>query len=309
MNKQTKEILNSKNCNICPRQCNVNRNEKLGFCGANNVMHISKIMVHMWEEPYLINDCDNSKSNKKGSGAIFFSSCNLKCLYCQNYEISSTTCGKPITPLELTKIFKKLEAQNVCNINLVTPTHYAKQIIEALRIYKPKVPVIYNTSGYENESTICALKGLIDIFLFDFKYINSNLSKNYSNATNYPEICKTALIQARKQIKKDKFKKGIMQKGLIIRYLLLPNTAKDGIDILNFIKKHLGINIYISLLNQYVPTKPVLTHPVLSKKPKQIEYKLLIEHAKNLKLKNVFIQENSSASENFIPDFSMFCDF
>lgn len=310
MNKQLKEILNSQTCNICPRKCNVNRDKNVGFCGANNVMHVSKIMIHMWEEPFLVNDyCEaKQKVTKKGSGAIFFSSCNLKCIYCQNYEISTTNCGKSITPLQLVEIFKDLEKHNVCNINLVTPTHYAKQIIEALRIYKPKISVIYNTSGYENINTIKALKGLIDIFLFDFKYINNDIANEYSNAFNYPEICKEAILQARKQIKKDKFKNGIMQKGIIIRYLLLPNTTKDGIKILDFIANKISKKTYISILNQYTPTKPVSTHPILSTRPKPIEYKLLVEHAKKLNLKNAYMQDATSATKNYIPDFSVFCD-
>ncbi len=307
MNKFAKVILNATNCSVCPRNCNANRQTQLGFCKAPNEMKVAKIMVHEWEEPYLTNIC--SKTGPKGSGAIFFSGCNLRCVYCQNFQISRVVLGKTITPQNLVDIFKMFEEKNVCNINLVTPTHFVKEIIKALSIYKPSLPIIYNTSGYENEQTIKALKGLVDIFLFDFKYYAPILAKEYSFAPDYPEICKKALICAKKQVKNDVFVNGIMQKGIVVRYLLLPNTAKDGIEILDFIYKNLGKNTFVSILNQYAPTPNVALHPILKNRPKKLEYKLLISHAKKLNMPNVFIQDEDSSSSSFIPDFNVYCDF
>lgn len=307
MNKFAKEIIISQNCNACPRKCNVNRQISAGFCGAKDIAQVSKVMVHLWEEPFLTNIC-GPLGEKRGSGAIFFSGCNLKCIYCQNHQISSVCSGKQTTATELADIFKQLEKQNVCNINLVTPTHFVKQIIEALNIYRPKIPIVYNTSGYENPETILALEYYIDIFLFDFKYFSSQKAKEYSSALNYPEVCKKALLEARK-IVTDKFENGIMQKGLVVRHLLLPDNSTDGIEILKWINSNLGKNTFVSLLNQYVPEGHATTHPVLKNKPKKLEYTRLVAFAKKLDMPNVFIQDSTSASECFIPDFNTFCDF
>ena len=305
MNKYAKEILNSQLCNICPRKCNVNRNTTRGFCGAPNVAVVSKIMVHNYEEPIISNIFeDKSTSGKKGCGAIFFSGCNLKCIYCQNYEISSVCKGKTLTSAELASEIKKLEEKNVACIDLITPTHFVKQIIEALNIYKPKIPVVYNTSGYETPETIKALNDYVDIFLFDFKYISPNLAREYSCAVDYPEICKKALIEAKKWLKNDIFEGGLLKRGIIIRYLLLPNTAKDGKHVLDFIYKNLGQNTIVSLLNQYVPMGKAIFHPVLKNRPTKLEYKILINHAKKLDMPNVFIQDEDSASASYTPDFS-----
>lgn len=308
MNNYAKSIINNERCNICPRACDINRSVSAGFCGAKENAQVSKVMVHMWEEPYLTNICGKS-SEKLGSGAVFFSGCNLKCIYCQNNTISSSCCGKEVSPQELADIFKKLEAQNVCNINLVTPTHFVKQIIKALETYRPAIPIVYNTSGYEKPETILALKGLVDIFLFDFKYFSNDIAKNYSSAPNYPEVCKEALKTARNQVD-DKFdENGIMQSGLVVRHLLLPSCSGDGIEILKWINDNLGKNTFVSLLNQYTPHSKATTHPILKNKPKRLEYSRLVAFAKSLEMPNVFLQDETSASDNFIPDFSVFCDF
>ncbi|MBO4570281.1 MAG: radical SAM protein [Clostridia bacterium] len=304
MNSYAENLINSVRCNACPRKCNVDRNKGVGYCGATNEMRIAKVMVHNWEEPFLTN-CENSDKNAPhGCGAIFFSNCNLKCVYCQNYEISNANVGKVVTPKELAKIFKELEDKNVCNIDLVTPTHFVRGVIEALNIYKPKIPIVYNTSGYENKETILALDGLVDIFLFDFKYMSETNALKYSNAKNYPEICKTALLTAKSYLKEDIFENGLMKKGIIVRHLLLPNASQDGIEILDFINKNLGKNTYVSLLNQYIPLHKASLYPEINKRPKALEYKRLITHAKELNMPNVFLQDEASASETFIPDFS-----
>ena len=309
MNKYAKSILNSKFCNVCPRKCNIDRANGVGFCGAKDKAVISKIMIHNWEEPFLTNSCSTNRDEKHGSGAIFFSGCNLKCVYCQNYEISSKICGKEVTDYELAEIFKLLESKNVCNINLVTPTHFVKQIIGALSIYKPKIPIVYNSSGYETIETIKALEGLVDIYLFDFKYINQNTAKDYSNAINYPEICKNALLEAKKQVKNEVFDGNIMQKGIVIRHLLLPGESQIAILILNFIKDNLGKNSYVSLLNQYAPFGKAKSIAKLNKRPTDLEYKRVVNFAKSLDMPNIFLQDKTSANDEFVPDFSVFCDF
>ena len=270
---------------------------------------VSKIMVHNWEEPFLTNSCSTNPREHHGSGAIFFSSCNLRCVYCQNYSISQTTCGQNVSSDQLIEIFKKLESQNVCNINLVTPTHFVKQIISALTKYKPKVPVVYNTSGYETAETIKALRGLVDIFLFDFKYASSDKSSEYSHAPAYVKNCKIALCEAKKQQKNDIFEGGIMKSGVVVRHLLLPGCSSDAIEILNYLHDTYGKNKNISLLNQFTPCGEANAIPSLNHRPKPIEYKRVVSYAKTLDMPNIFIQDESSATEEFIPDFSTFCDF
>ena len=307
MNKYAKHILNAKLCNVCPRKCNVDRTTQKGFCGAPNYAVISKIMVHNFEEPIISNIFEGEEtSGKKGCGAIFFSGCNLKCIYCQNYEISSECNGKKLTSAELAEEIKKLEAKNVACIDLVTPTHFVKQIIEALEIYKPKIPIVYNTSGYETPETIKALSGYVDIFLFDFKYYSPSVAKEYSAAINYPEICKIALLEVKNTLKTDIFDGKLLKRGIIIRHLLLPNCAKDGVKVLDYICKNLGKNTIVSLLNQYVPMGKAINHPVLKNRPTKLEYKLLVSHAKTLDMPNVFIQDEESASCVYTPDFSCF---
>ena len=247
-------------CNICPRNCHVNRNLTSGFCGATNTLKVSKVMLHHWEEPPI--------SGTNGSGAIFFSHCNLKCIFCQNYEISSNGAGKEISVETLISIFKQLEKVHAHNINLVSPTHYSKQIIEALKIYKPSIPVVWNSNGYESAETIKALKGLVDIYLCDFKYFDNNLATEFSNAPNYFEVCSTALQEMFNQQPKNIFKDGLLKSGIIIRHLVLPNCSQDSIKILDHLKEKFGSNITISLMSQYIPYHKAKNHKTLGRKVK-----------------------------------------
>ena len=214
-------------CNVCPRKCNVNRSKTVGFCKAGILPKISNVMLHHFEEPPI--------SGTKGSGAIFFSSCTLKCVYCQNFNISTKCDGKEISVETLASLFKQLEEAGANNINLVTPTHYTEQIIEALKIYKPNIPIVWNTSGYESAETIKKLKEYVDIYLSDFKYFSSELSKNFSMAPNYFEECSKATLEMRKNQPIDVFENGLMKKGLIIRHLCLPNQTKDSERVLDWI--------------------------------------------------------------------------
>lgn len=283
-------------CNICPRNCNVNRSSSVGFCNSKH-LKINKAMVHFWEEPII--------SGTNGSGAIFFSGCNLKCKYCQNYEISSLNKGTIITKEELIKIIKKLEGKGVNNINFVTPTHFTDEIIETLKIYKPKVPIVWNTSGYEKKETIEKLKDFVDIFLFDLKYYDNSISLEYSGAKDYFKYASESLICARNIIQDDIIENGIMKKGIIIRHLMLPKNSNDSIKIIDFINEKLGNKVYFSLLNQYTPYYKAKEHPILKNKVTFLEYKRVVKHLINLNFENAFVQESSSSDECFIPDFNI----
>jgi putative pyruvate formate lyase activating enzyme len=221
-------------------------------------------MLHFFEEPPI----SGIGENANGSGTIFFSSCTLKCIYCQNFEISTSCDGKEITVNTLADLFKQLEAAGANNINLVTPTHYTKQIIEALDIYKPTIPIVWNTSGYEKPETIDLLKGYVDIFLTDIKYYSSELSNKLSFAKNYFENCSKSILKMRENQPEDIFENGLMKKGIIIRHLVLPNNTDDSKAVLNWIYDNLGTSTYISLMSQYVPMANAKQYEEINRKIK-----------------------------------------
>ena len=268
----------------------------MGFCKSSNTVLVSKVMLHQFEEPII--------SGTNGSGAIFFANCTLKCIYCQNSEISSDGNGKEITVHTLADLFKQLESAGAHNINLVTPTHYTKQIIEALKIYKPKIPIVWNTSGYEKPETIKQLKGFIDIFLTDFKYFSSELSGKLSMATDYFENCSKATLEMRKIIPTDIVENGLMKQGIIIRHLVLPNQTTDSLKIINWVNDNLGNKTYFSLMSQYVPMAKAKHIPEINRKITPLEYKILENKLKSLDFKNAFLQDHSSAETCYTPDFS-----
>lgn len=288
------------NCNICPRKCNVDRKVNIGFCKASNDIKVAKYMLHFWEEPIISGD--------NGSGAIFFSHCNLKCVYCQNYKISSEGQGKIITQEQFIDIMKELEQLGANNINLVSPTHYTYQIIEALKKYKPKIPIVWNSSGYEDDLTIKNLKDLVDIYLVDMKYMDNNLAFNLSKAEDYPEVCKKAILQMRENQPKDIIKNGIMQKGVIIRHLVLPNEIENSFKVLDWIYENFGENIFISIMGQYTPCYQAINMQKYNRVLKPIEYKRVINHVKLLGFNNGFFQELDSANSCYIPNFDKFKD-
>lgn len=287
-------------CNICPRNCNVDRKFNIGFCGADNNLKIAKVMLHQWEEP-LISGTDE----KRGSGAIFFSNCSLKCIYCQNWQISNGK-GENFTKSQLVDIFKKLEDSGAYNINLVSPTHYTNQILSALDKYKPNIPVVWNTSGYETTQNIAKIKDYVDIYLTDLKYKNPSLSKTFSGAENYFEYASNAILEMLKNQPKNILKNNILQKGVIIRHLVLPNCTQDSIDILGWIAKKVGTNCILSIMSQYLPCYKALQSDSLNRKLKPIEYKRVLTHAQKLGFENGFIQDFSSSTCEFIPNFD--CD-
>lgn len=284
-------------CNLCPRNCNSDRDSSHGFCLAPSQIHISKIMLHQGEEPFL------TAENEKGSGAIFFSGCNLRCVFCQNYKISHEICGKKVTPNELANIFKFLEEKGAGNIDLVTPTHFTDKIIEALKIYKPKIPVIWNSGGYEKPETLKKLEGLVDIFLLDFKFADDEFAKKYCNAPNYASNIELCLKEIKRQIPKNKFSGQKLVRGIVLRHLVMPSLTKDSISVLDKIKEILGTDALVSIMSQFTPFGECEKYPEINRTITNLEYKIVVAHAKKLGLFNALIQETASATTEMIPDF------
>lgn len=293
-----KELLN---CNLCPRKCGVNRiNGEVGFCGASDKLKVARAALHMWEEPCI--------SGKNGSGTVFFSHCSLKCIFCQNSDISQVNFGKEIPTHRLAEIFIELQNKNANNINLVTPTHYVPQIIEAIKLAKNNgliIPIVYNSSGYENVETIKLLNGFIDIYLPDFKYYDNELAKNLSKASNYYSSALNAIDEMLKQIDENIFdENGIMKKGIIIRHLILPGHTLDSKKIIKELITRYKNKVYISLMNQYTPIKN-LPYSELNRKLSNTEYNRVVDYAISLGLTNGFIQDGETAKESFIPKFDI----
>ena len=301
-------------CRLCPRECRVNRKEgQTGFCQMDGTLRVARAALHMWEEPCI--------SGKRGSGAVFFSGCNLRCVYCQNFDIAAGTRGKEISRERLSEIFLELQAQGAANINLVTPDHDLPDIVWALFEAKEQglcIPVVYNGSGYEKADVIAALEGLVDIFLTDFKYMDGELAGRLSYAGDYPEVAKRALEQMVKITGEPLFnEEGMMQRGVIVRHLLLPGHKKNAKAVLRYLRETYGDKIYISLMNQYTPMVQLTSHsgnqkeleeaarqePQLMRKVTTREYEQVVDYALQLGITNAFIQEGDVAKESFIPDF------
>ena len=291
-------------CMVCPKNCKVNRNNnELGFCKVSNKIKIARYSLHYWEEPCI--------SGTNGSGTIFFSGCNLKCIFCQNHEISRNNMGKEISIEEFADICLELQDAKALNINLVTPTMYIPLIKEGLILAKEKglkIPIVYNTSGYESVESLKELEGLIDIYLPDFKYCDDKLAKNFSGIDNYFEITSKAIKEMYRQVGKPKFKDDIMNKGIIVRHLLLPNHIDDSKKVLYYLYNNYKDNIYISIMNQYTPVTKITKYPELNNTVQEKEYDELINYACDLGIKNAFIQEGETCKESFIPDFNKFKD-
>ena len=287
-----------KNCVICPRKCGVNRYQERGFCGADNTIKTAYYSLHMWEEPVL--------SGKNGSGTIFFSYCNLKCIYCQNKKISLDGYGKKISNKKLKEIMLKLQNDGAHNINLVTPTHYIPQIFKVLQNIKNKdlkIPVVYNTSSYENVGSLKILNGLIDIYLADLRYYDDELAKKYSFCDNYFEIATMAIDEMVRQKGNPVFDdSGMMKSGVIVRVLVLPGHVHDAKEIINYLYKTYHDDIYISIMNQYTPIQSC-PYDNLNRKLSEEEYEDVINYALTIGVSNAFIQEGETALESFIPNF------
>ena len=284
-------------CNQCPRKCNIDRDSKTGICGVNSEYKIARAALHYWEEPCI--------SGEKGSGTVFFSGCALKCVFCQNSVISDGCFGKEISEERLIEIFKELEDSGADNINLVSPTQYVLQLADTLSKYKPDIPVVYNTGGYDSVESLKALDGLIDIYLTDMKYVSPSVSKKYSRAENYFEVCSKAVLEMRRQQPEDIFENGLMKKGMIIRHLVLPGNISQGMKMLDWVDENLSNQTIISLMGQYMPCAKAADYPTINRKISKREYDTVILHAEKLGFENVYIQELDSSSQEYIPDFDL----
>lgn len=297
-------------CRLCPRSCPVDRKKgQRGFCGMTEEVLVARVAPHFWEEPCI--------SGTKGSGTVFFSGCNLRCVYCQNHKIAAGKAGKKLSVRELAEAFVSLQEQGCHNINLVTPSHYVPQIAKALRQAKLTIPVVYNTSSYECVQTLRELEGLVDIWLADFKYLSTKLSGRYSHAENYPETAKAAIREMVRQVGSAEYvcageiirnateypDGALMQRGVIVRHLLLPGQVEEAKRVLQYLYETYGDTIAISILNQYTPLPHVEAYPELNRRVTDGEYEEVVEYALELGIGHGFLQEGQAASESFIPEF------
>ncbi len=285
-------------CSACPRRCNVDRDVSRGFCKAGSGFRVARAALHFWEEPCI--------SGKNGSGTVFFSGCNLKCVYCQNYEVSHNCFGKDITDERLLDIFSELKEQGAHNINLVNPTHYAKRLAKLIKESPVGIPVVYNTSGYESADTLKELAVAADIYLTDLKYYDSDISKKYSMAEDYFDTAMSAIKEMKRQQPDDVFdENGIMQKGVIIRNLILPGNISQSIKVLDAIAETFGTGTIVSLMSQYTPFGEAKNCPPLDRRITKREYITVRNHLYSLGFENAYIQQLSSAKEEYIPPFDL----
>ena len=287
-----------KNCVLCPKKCGVNRYNDKGFCGATNKIKIAYYSLHQWEEPII--------SGTNGSGTIFFSNCNMKCMYCQNKKISIDGYGVYISNKKLKEIMLLLQEKGAHNINLVTPTMYTPQLNKILNSIKGKeltIPVVYNTSSYENIIALKIMNNLVDIYLADLKYFDDSLGKKYSLVDNYFETATLAIDEMYRQVGSIKIENDLLVKGLVVRVLVLPGHIDDSKKIIEYLYKTYGNEIIISIMSQYTPVNKC-TYDNLNRKLTKKEYEEVVEYASNLGITNAFIQEGDSSGESFIPDFN-----
>lgn len=281
-------------CNICPRKCGADRSKNTGVCSVGEEIKIARAAPHFWEEPCI--------SGTKGSGTVFFSGCNMKCIFCQNYEISSGGKGKIVTPERLTEIYYELIEQGVHNINLVTPTHFSKQIIKTLEKPLP-VPVVYNSGGYDSVETLRMFEDKVQIYLPDMKYMSSALAEKYSKAKDYPETAKKAIREMFRQtgefILDDD---GIMQKGVVIRHLMLPGQLENTLDVIDWVSDEFGDKVIFSLMSQFTPNENC-TLPELQQTITQEEYNKAVDYMYLCGIENAYVQDFSSAKKEYTPPF------
>lgn len=287
-----------KSCTLCPRKCGIDRTQSKGFCGEGDVVRIARAELHMWEEPCI--------SGSKGSGTVFFSGCCLRCCFCQNYEISAQDKGFELTVRELADTFLRLQDMGAHNINLVSPTHFVPQIVKALDLLggELKIPTLYNCGGYESVETLKMLGGRVKIFLPDLKYFDSELSRRYSAAADYFPAAMAALRQMVDIAGKPRFdENGIMQSGVIVRHLVLPNHRHDSIRLMNELAARFGTQQFlVSLMSQFVPMHKAFEHKELSRRTSTFEYESVADEVRRLGFDGYF-QQRSSASEDFVPTF------
>ena len=286
-------------CTVCPRHCGVIREASVGkgFCKMGENAVVARVAKHMWEEPCI--------SGTRGSGTVFFSGCVLKCVFCQNYKISTQNFGKELTARQLADCYKRLEQQGVHNINLVNPTHFLNAVIESLNIYRPAVPVVYNCGGYESVEALKKLEGYIDIYLPDFKYADNTVAEKYSRVNNYHETAVAAIAEMLRQQPQNIYdNNGIMEKGVIVRHLILPSNTKNSIAALNSLHNHFGSRLTVSLMAQYIPCGIAEQYPEINRKITRREYQKVFNCLTELGFDG-FAQELNSAKSTYIPDFNL----
>ena len=290
-----------KNCRLCPRACGADRTAgKTGFCGMSASLYVSRASLHMWEEPPI--------SGERGSGTVFFAGCPLGCVFCQNAEISHEKHGKEISTERLAEIFLELQEKGAHNINLVTATHYTPHVTEALDIAKRSglnIPVVYNCGGYESVETLRMLRGYVDIYLPDFKYMSPELAAKYSLCKGYPERAKEALSEMVAQTGAPVFdESGMLLRGTVVRHLVLPGCVKDSIDVIKYLHETYGNDIYISIMSQYTPSERLRARfPELARKLTKYEYGKVVRFATEIGVEKGFTQYGEAATESFIPSF------
>lgn len=292
----------SEKCSLCPRMCGTDRAAgQKGFCGGGNLVRVARAALHYWEEPCI--------SGESGSGTVFFSGCTMRCVFCQNKEISRGEAGKEITVDRLAEIYLELAAKGANNINLVTPMHYAPQITAALDIARKNgltLPIVWNTGGWERRESIAAVRDYADIWLSDFKYFDSSLGESLSKAPNYFSVAAAALDQMVKQTCEPVFDENdMMRRGVIVRHLMLPGHLDDTKNVLRFIYENYGDSIWISIMNQYTPMCSDPRFPELSRTVSDEEYNEAIDFACELGIENAFVQEGGTVGESFIPPFDL----
>lgn len=288
-------------CTLCPRRCHANRAAgQTGFCSQTAQLRAARAALHFWEEPCISGDC--------GSGTVFFSGCSLQCIFCQNHEIALGESGKVISVERLSQIFLGLQDKGAANINLVTAGHFIPQVCRALELSKAdglSIPIVYNTGSYEEVASLRLLEGLVDIWLPDLKYFSGDLSARYSSAPDYFQVATAAIAEMFRQTPAAVFdsKTGLMQRGIIVRHLMLPGQAADSKKILRYLHTTYGDAIYISIMNQYTPLAGVSEIPELNRKVAPEEYRRVLDFADRIGIENGFMQEDGTAAESFIPPF------
>ena len=284
-------------CILCPRQCGVDRAERVGYCGSGSLPKVARAAKHHWEEPCI--------SGTEGSGTVFFSGCTLGCVFCQNREISRGGTGREVTIEHLADIFKRLEGQGVHNLNLVTPTHFTPQILQALELAKPTVPIVMNCGGYERVETLLQWEGKVQVYLPDLKYFSTELSAKYSAAPDYFAVASKAILEMHRQQPKLVWEGDLMKQGLIIRHLVLPGCMKDSLQILDFLDKNLPKDGFLlSLMSQFTPTEACRTYPEINRRVTTYEYRKVADRAAELGFSG-FAQDRRSAREEYTPPFNL----
>ncbi len=285
-------------CSICPRNCAAQRNVKTGVCGVSENFRVARAAPHFWEEPCL--------SGTKGSGTVFFSGCNLGCVYCQNQQVSHEAFGKDVSPDELKRIFDRLLESGVHNLNLVTPTHFVPMLAKVLAEYNSPVPVVYNSSGYEKAETLKKLEGLVDVYLPDIKYFDSAPALKYSGAADYFEYASRAILEMHRQVGSVELdENGIAKKGLIIRHMVLPGNISQAVKVFEWVSQNLPYDTYISVMRQYTPFGKAKDMPPINRKLSSREYSIVKAKILALGFENCNFQSGEAATESFIPNFNL----